>query len=343
MSTSHKSDPPSGAHPLLTLGALGVVFGDIGTSPLYAMDECLKLFPGHPPLAILGIVSLIFWTLVTVVCVKYLSLVMRADNRGEGGIFAMLGLLEQSRPSQGFKLTGMVVMFLLGAALLYGDGLITPAISVLGAAEGLGSIHPSLKPWIVPSACIVLAGLFLVQHHGTARIGRVFGPVMLLWFITIGLLGVRQILIHPEVLAALNPWYGLQLLWTHPGLAAHILGAVVLSITGAEALYADMGHFGRHAIRQAWFWIAFPSLALSYFGQGAYALANPALAEKIFYQIAPDGLLRWGLTALAFCAAVIASQSLITGVFSLTRQAVQLGYFPPLFVKASPFSALIQV
>jgi KUP system potassium uptake protein len=292
------------------------------------MDECLKQFPNGAALTIFGILSLVFWALVVVVSAKYIAFVMRADNKGEGGIFAMLGLLESARPSQGFRISPVVLMFLFGAALLYGDGLITPAISVLGAAEGLKSVNPALEPWVVPVSCLVLGGLFLVQHHGTSQIGRVFGPVMLVWFSVIGLLGAAQIAQNPEILKALNPWYALRFLFTHSGQAAHILGSVVLAITGAEALYADMGHFGRDAIRKAWCWIAFPGLALSYFGQGAYALNHQEATHKIFYEIAPEGPIRMGLLVLAFCASVIASQALITGVFSLTRQAVQLGYFP---------------
>jgi KUP system potassium uptake protein len=322
-----------GAKLALIVGALGVVFGDIGTSPLYTVKECVTHLPAgvtHEA-GVLGVLSLIFWSLVLVVCVKYLSFVTRADNEGEGGIFALLALLHVTRkqPKPG-RLGAVVVMILIGAALLYGDGIITPAISVLGAAEGLTAIDKHLEPVVVPLACVILAVLFWFQHKGTMKIGRVFGPVMVVWFATLGALGVWHIAQNPTVLRALNPVYGLSLLQHRPTEIAALLGAVVLSITGAEALYADMGHFGRRAIARAWYGVAFPGLVLSYFGQGAYVLAHPGAEENPFFALASQGWPRALLTVLSFLAAVIASQALISGSFSLTRQAIQLGYFPRL-------------
>jgi len=318
----------------LSLGALGVVFGDIGTSPLYTMKECLAHLPAgvDPATGVLGVLSLIFWTLVLVVSVKYLWYVMQADNQGEGGIFALLALLQagKERPRK-HGLGAAVIMILIGAALLYGDGIITPAISVLGAAEGFAAISPRFTPtriaWI---AAVILALLFLVQHKGSKRIGGVFGPVMLVWFLTLAALGAWHIASYPSVLRALDPRWGYALLRHSPLEITALLGAVVLAITGAEALYADMGHFGRRYIALAWYGVAFPGLVLNYFGQGAYALAHPGLTENPFFMLAPQGLPRALLTGLSIIAAIIASQALISGAYSLTRQAIQLGYFPRL-------------
>ena len=317
----------------LTLGALGVVFGDIGTSPLYALRECLNALPASDRAAgILGALSLVFWALVIVVCLKYLLFVMRADNRGEGGIFALLALTNADRDKTA-RTGWFTLLVLFGAALLYGDGVITPAISILGAVEGLKSIEPAYQHFIPFITCVILVGLFYFQHKGTQKIGRVFGPVMLVWFLTIGLAGLWHIIDNPGVLAALHPMHGLQLLFTHPGNATVILGAVVLAVTGAEALYADMGHFGRKYISLAWYGIAFPGLLLNYFGQGAYALEHPSEIDNLFFALVPEGMPRLMLIGLSIGAAIIASQALISGTFSLTRQAIQLGYFPRLNIK----------
>jgi len=329
----------SEAKAALCLGALGVVFGDIGTSPLYTMRECVSHLPaGNRSDGILGVLSLIFWSLMLVVSVKYLWYVMKADNQGEGGIFALLALIHSHKndsrpagtPTVRRGLGPAVVMILIGAALLYGDGIITPAISVLGAAEGFSAISPSFTPFVPTMACVILAGLFWFQHKGTKSIGGVFGPVMLVWFLAIGLLGFWQLLEYPGVLRALNPLYGLALLRHPPGVVATLLGSVVLAITGAEALYADMGHFGKRYIAISWYCIALPSLALNYFGQGALALAHPSSRGNPFFAMAPEGWSRAALTGLSIAAAVIASQALISGAYSLTRQAIQLGYFPRL-------------
>jgi KUP system potassium uptake protein len=308
----------------LALTALGVVFGDIGTSPLYALRECLR--PGHGlPLTlatVLGLLSLLVWSLVLIVSVKYVVFVMRADNRGEGGILALLALIPVRARGP-----AAVTLGLAGAALLYGDGVITPAISVLAAVEGVEVAAPGLAPWVVPIAAAILLLLFAVQKRGTARVGQVFGPVMLVWFVTIALLGAMEIERNPGVLRALNPWYGVRLVAEHRGTAFLVLGAVVLAVTGAEALYADMGHFGRRPIRLAWLGLVFPALLLNYFGQAALVLRRPEAVQNPFYLLAPEPLL-YPLLGLATLATIIASQALISGAFSLTRQAVRLGYFP---------------
>jgi KUP system potassium uptake protein len=317
----------------LTLGALGVVFGDIGTSPLYALRECLRALPvGDRAAGILGALSLVFWALVIVVCVKYLLFVMKADNRGEGGIFALLALTHADR-EKGGRIGWFTLLVLFGAALLYGDGVITPAISVLGAVEGLKSFDAFYEHYIPAITCLILGGLFYFQFKGTQKIGRVFGPVMFIWFLTIGLVGLWHILDNHTVLAAVNPVHGIRLLLTHPGHAAVILGAVVLAITGAEALYADMGHFGRKYISWAWYGVAFPALLLNYFGQGAFALDHPAEINNLFFALVPEGMPRLLLIGLSIVAASIASQALISGTYSLTRQAIQLGYFPRLKIQ----------
>jgi KUP system potassium uptake protein len=333
MSTPANSQLSVSAKLTLCLGALGVVFGDIGTSPLYTMKECRDHLPAGVDMVdgVLGVLSLIFWALVLVVCVKYLLFVTKANNEGEGGIFALLALLHKgtATPSKrGMSLA--VILILVGAALLYGDGIITPAISVLGAAEGLTAINPHFEPAVPAIASAILAVLFWFQHKGTRRIGNVFGPVMVLWFGTLAVLGVWHIAHYPGVLRAINPVYGMELLEHRPVEIAALLGAVVLAITGAEALYADMGHFGRRYISWAWYGIAFPGLVLNYFGQGAYLLSHPPTTENPFFALAPAGIPRAALTGLSIAAAIIASQALISGAFSLTRQAIQLGYFPRL-------------
>ncbi|HXN35233.1 MAG TPA: KUP/HAK/KT family potassium transporter, partial [Opitutaceae bacterium] len=321
----------------LCVGALGVVFGDIGTSPLYTMRECVAHIPsGGRTEGVLGVLSLIFWSLVMVVSVKYLWYVMTADNHGEGGIFALLALIHgadevQAGGSPRKRTLGpAVIMILIGAALLYGDGVITPAISVLGAAEGFNLISPVFTPYVPGLACVILAALFWFQHKGTKSIGGVFGPVMLTWFAAIGALGAWYLFRYPEVLRALNPRYGLALLHHPPAKVAILLGSVVLAITGAEALYADMGHFGRRYIALAWYGVAFPGLVLNYFGQGAYILSHPVTTDNPFFAMAPAGVAQAALTGLSIVAAIIASQALISGAYSLTRQAIQLGYFPRL-------------
>ncbi len=318
----------------LSIGALGVVFGDIGTSPLYALKYTLDVLPETERVqAVLGALSLVFWALTFEVSIKYLGFIMRADNRGEGGIFALLALSHSNRNTTSRAGGWFTLLILFGAALLYGDGVITPAISVLGAIEGLKDINPAIGTKVPLIACIILAGLFWVQHKGTRLIGRMFGPVMLIWFAVLAGAGAWHLISQPVVLHALNPLYGLKLLVNHPADATKILGMVILAITGAEALYADMGHFGRKAISIAWYGVAFPGLALSYFGQGAYVLSHPDVQTNPFYALAGDGMFRYVLILLSTCAAIIASQALISGTFSLTRQAIQLGYFPRLKVR----------
>jgi len=337
MSSTHSAVITKSAQAALCLGALGVVFGDIGTSPLYTMRECVAHLPAgiDQSAGVLGVLSLIFWSLVLVVSIKYLFFVTKADNQGEGGIFALLALIHAKREAgkqsgNRHGLGPLVVMILVGAALLYGDGIITPAISVLGAAEGFEAISPGFAPYVPWVAVIILAGLFWFQHKGTKSIGKIFGPIMLVWFVTLGLLGAWHIARFPSVFRALNPSYGWALLQHRPVVVATLLGSIVLAITGAEALYADMGHFGRRYIAWAWYGAAFPGLVLNYFGQGAFILTNPNSSENPFFALAPEGLLRAALTGLSIVAAIIASQALITGAYSLTRQAIQLGYFPRL-------------
>jgi KUP system potassium uptake protein len=331
------STPQSRVQLGLALGALGVVFGDIGTSPLYTMRECIKHLP--QPIeytdGVLGVLSLMFWALMFVVSFKYMLYVTRADNHGEGGIFALLALCYGDRERTGRRGLGIVtIIILVGAALLFGDGVITPAISVLGAAEGFTSFNPKIETnTIVIIACVILAVLFWFQYKGTKVIGSVFGPIMLVWFAALGVLGIRQIVHAPQVWHALDPLYGLALLFSHPNYLtiSELLGAIVLCITGAEALYADLGHFGRSAIGWAWFGVACPGLLLNYFGQGALLLTHKNTPDlDPFFSLAPAGTLRLGLVILSIVAAVIASQALISGTYSLARQAIQLGFFPRL-------------
>lgn len=328
------SSKTSAVNASLVLGALGVVFGDIGTSPLYAFRESIEhLAPPDRVHGILGVLSLIFWSLMIVVSLKYATVVMRADNRGEGGIFALLAL-SGLEPADGARrrITPGVMIVLLGAAMMCGDGVITPAISVLSAAEGLKLIIPEATSFVVPVSVVILVTLYAIQRKGTALIGRWFGPVMALWFIVLGALGIYHLLQNPSVLAALNPIHGFNLLRNHPESATAILGSVVLAITGAEALYADMGHFGRQSIVRAWYILVLPGLALNYFGQGAYLLSHPTDNGNPFLSLAPEGAARSALLVLSIVAAVIASQALISGTYSLVRQAIQLGFFPRLKV-----------
>ena len=324
--------PPTGRRlAVLTVTALGVVYGDIGTSPLYALRECFKAEYGiHPtPENIIGVLSLILWSLILVVSIKYIVFILRADNRGEGGILALLALLLQQRrrADDSRRRLLLIALGLFGAALLYGDGIITPAISVLGAVEGLEVGAPSLAFFVVPITLVILFALFMVQRFGTARVGTAFGPMMVVWFVTIAVLGLRSIAAAPAVLAAMNPWHGVMFFVVH-GVAGFLtLGAVVLCVTGGEALYADMGHFGKRPIRIAWFVAVLPALMLNYFGQGALLLKHPEAASNPFYLLAPPAF-QWPLLVIATLAAIVASQALISGAFSLTQQSIQLGYSP---------------
>ncbi|MCW5655478.1 potassium transporter Kup [Hydrogenophaga sp.] len=316
----------------LTLGAIGVVYGDIGTSVLYAVKEIFG--SGHVPFThanVYGILSILFWTLTVIVSLKYVALVLRADNNGEGGLIAMLALASTAVKDRPALRSTLLTVGIFGTSLFYGDGVITPAISVLSAVEGLEVVSPHFRHYVVPITLLVLFILFVVQKRGTSGIGRFFGPVTLTWFLTIAALGVVQILDHPEILGALSPLHALRFLWEHPGTSFIILGAVVLCVTGAEALYADLGHFGKRPIRLAWFLVVMPCLTLNYFGQGALLLADPEAVKNPFFNMAPSWLLL-PLVGLATLATVIASQALITGAFSVTKQAIQLGYLPRLKV-----------
>ena len=320
--------PPTGKRLLLlSFAALGVVYGDIGTSPLYAIRECFRgpHAAGTSPREVLGILSLVFWALVLVVTVKYQTLILRADNNGEGGVLALTALLGRATRRRGGTLLLMLGIF--GAALLYGDGMITPAISVLSAMEGLELLAPSLHAFVVPCTIVVLALLFLVQNRGTIRVGAMFAPVMILWFLVIATLGLVQVVAHPSVLAAVNPVYGVRFIVEHGKHGFLVLGTVFLAVTGTEALYADMGHFGRRPIRVAWSTLVLPALCLNYFGQGALLLTHPEEVAQPFFALAPSWFLG-PLVVLATVATSIASQAVISGTFSLTRQAIQLGYAP---------------
>jgi KUP system potassium uptake protein len=312
----------------LTLGAIGVVYGDIGTSPLYALKEVFG--HGRVPLTpenILGILSLVFWTLTVIVSVKYVALILRADNNGEGGLIAMLALASVAVHDRPVLRNRLMLLGVFGTAIFFGDGVITPAISVLSAVEGLEVAAPGLERYVVPVTLVVLTLLFMVQRHGTAHVGKYFGPITVLWFLVMAFLGVKHIATNPSVLWALSPVHALGFLGAHPGTAFVGLGALVLCVTGAEALYADMGHFGKRPIRLAWFSLVMPALVLNYFGQGAMLLAHPENVNNPFYEMAPQWAL-YPLIALATCATVIASQALITAAFSVTKQAIQLGYLP---------------
>lgn len=326
------------------LGALGVVFGDIGTSPLYAFKESLRASGDVlPPEAnIFGIVSLILWCIILVVSLKYVTLITRVNNQGEGGILALMALL-QGKVAPTAKLSLSIMLFLFGSALLYGDGVITPAISVLSAVEGLEIVAPSLQPAVLPITIAILVFLFAMQRRGTEKIGFVFGPIMLLWFSTLGILGFLQIWQAPEILKALNPFHAFEFITSHGWKTTLTLGSVFLAVTGAEALYADMGHFGRSVIVYSWHWIAFPGLALNYLGQGALVLQHPEMAENPFFFLAPAGWFSVALVVLSTFATIIASQALITGVFSLTRQAIQLGYFPRVGIRHTSESTIGQI
>jgi KUP system potassium uptake protein len=316
----------------LTLGALGVVYGDIGTSVLYAVKEVFG--SGHVPFTpenVYGILSIFFWTLTVIVSLKYVVLVLRADNNGEGGLVAMLALASQSVKDRPQLRNTLLILGIFGTCLFYGDGVITPAITVLGAVEGLEVISPTFKKFVIPIALVILYALFVVQKRGTASIGRFFGPIMVVWFVVIATLGIINIATDPEILWAISPHYALGFMWRNPGTTFIILGAVVLCVTGGEALYADMGHFGKTPIRVAWFLAAMPALTLNYFGQGALLISRPEAVKNPFFMMAPAWALV-PLVVLAAMAAVIASQALITGAFSVTKQVIQLGYLPRLRV-----------
>lgn len=337
-------DPASKPLATLTLGALGVVFGDIGTSPLYTLREC---FAGHHPMPttpenVLGVLSLITWALIIVVLVKYVIFIMRADNNGEGGILALLSLTLRAGSQSARTRMVLILLALMGAALFYGDGVITPAISVLSAVEGLNVAAPGLESYVIPITLGILVALFVVQRQGTASVGTLFGPVMLLWFVVLGALGIGGIVQHPEVLAALNPLYAAAFILDHQFGAFLTFGAVVLAVTGGEALYTDMGHFGRKPIRIAFVVLVFPCLLLNYYGQGGLLVAEPAAIANPFYHLVPDGFL-YPMIALATAATVIASQAVISGVFSVTQQAILLGYCPRMHIRHTSHQARGQI
>lgn len=328
----------------LTLGAIGIVYGDIGTSPLYTMKEVFSKQHGLPLTEsnLFGVVSLIVWGLIIIVSLKYVTLILRADNRGEGGIMALVALALASVTTTSRWYFPLTLVGLIGAALFFGDGVITPAISVLSAMEGLEVATPALKPYVVPLTVAILVALYMFQSKGTAGIGKWFGPIVVVWFITLGVMGIVNIIANPQILGALNPLYAVQFLWKNGWLAFLALGAVVLAFTGAEALYADMGHFGKRPIRLAWFTVVFPGLALNYLGQGALLLANPEAVSNPFYQ----QLGAWSiypLVALSTMATVIASQATISGTFSIVQQAVSLGYLPRMRVVYTSESQMGQI
>ena len=331
----HHGPPVGGRLAILTLTALGVVYGDIGTSPLYSIKECFSPIYGLAPTRenVFGILSLIVWALTLVITVKYVSYVLRADNRGEGGTFALLALIV---PRDGTKLqrrqVTLILLALFGASLLYGDGIITPAMSVLGALEGLQVATPALAHFVVPLTIVILGSLFSVQRFGTDLMGKAFGPIMLVWFVAIGWLGLREVLVSPWILGAVNPLHAAAFVGEHGLLAFLVLGSVVLVITGGEALYADMGHFGKRPIRLAWLVLVFPALLLNYFGQGALLVRDPSAAANPFFLLAPKAALI-PLLVLATLAAIVASQAMISGAYSVTRQGIALGYIPRLEIR----------
>src|SRR5580692_945167 len=345
--SSHPPHSATGAHPLtakLVLLATGVVFGDIGTSPLYALKECVD--PEHGAAAtrenLFGVLSLIFWSLTMVVTVKYLTFIMKADNRGEGGILALLALAPQDKRKNSARIGWIAGLVIFGAALLYGDGVITPAISVLSAVEGLGVATTRLTPAIVPLTVMILIGLFWVQKRGTASIGNIFGPIMIVWFATLAVLGAQQIATYPAIFGALHPMHALAFFARHGWHGFAVLGSVVLVITGGEALYADMGHFGPRPIRVAWFALVMPALLINYFGQAAAVIRHPEFATNPFYAVVPPVLL-YPMVVLSTAATIIASQALISGAYSLTRQAVQLGFCPRVTILHTSESAEGQI
>lgn len=324
-----KGGPSSSPAAVLTIGALGVVYGDIGTSPLYTVKAALAQLSNPGEAEVLGLMSLLFWLLMFVVSLKYITIILRADNRGEGGTLALMELA--IRGMSGKKRWRLIILGLIGACLFYGDTMITPAISVLSAVEGISVVSHRLDAWVVPVSVLVLAGLFLIQSRGTGAMGKLFGPVMLVWFLVLGAMGAWRIALEPGILRALNPMWAYAFIAQAPWQTYLLLGSVVLALTGAETLYADMGHFGRPAIRRAWFGLVLPALLLCYFGQGALILADPSAVRNPFFLLPPSWALM-PLVALATVATVIASQSVISGAFSVTRQAVQLGFWPRMII-----------
>ncbi len=345
MEQTVKPSSSRGKTVILTLTALGIVFGDIGTSPLYALREC---FAGHGRIPItepnvLGAVSIMLWTLVLIVCVKYVMFVMRADNRGEGGILALIAQVTGSKNATSkWHYKFFILLGILGLALIYSDGMITPAITVLGAIEGLTEATPRFKPYIIFLSLIILIGLFMIQSKGTAKVGALFGPILLLWFATIAIIGFCAIFQNLKIILAINPYYAIRFLINNGANDFTFLGSVFLSVTGAEMLFADIGHFGRKPIKIAWFRVVFPSLILNYLGQGAYLLTMPQSAENLFFRIVPSWFL-YPMVLLSTVAAVIASQAVISGTYSLTRQGVQLGFWPRLRVHHTSSSRIGQV
>jgi KUP system potassium uptake protein len=353
------SDLPSAAHPpngdgasavkaasaAMVVGALGVVFGDIGTSPLYTLRESFVHGSGMTPTPrhVLGVLSILFWAVTLTVTIKYVTLIMRADNKGEGGVMALATLAMQGLNGKAQNIRRAIITFaVIGLALFYGDAIITPAMTVMSAVEGLDAVTPGLTPYVVPMSLAILVALFMLQQRGTARVGRLFGPVMLVWFLVLGVLGAWQIAKHPSVLMALNPMYGISLITDRGWGIFWAFGSIVLAVTGAEALYADMGHFGRKPIRLAWFYIVLPGLMLNYFGQGALILENPKVVRQVFFEMVPhEG--RLALVGLSTLAAIIASQAVISGVFSLTRAAIQLGYLPRMEVQHTSETEIGQI
>ncbi len=347
MSAHHHSHDHSGKNlAMLVLGAIGVVFGDIGTSPLYALKVAVEAAEGtggagiEP--AVFGILSMITWALLIVVTLKYVMIIMRADNHGEGGVFALTALVLRQIGTKTALKWLPIVAGALGAALFFGDSMITPAISVLSAVEGLKIVAPEMDKWVIPISLALISALFAIERFGTGKVGIVFGPIMLVWFVSLGLLGLTQVVKNPAIFAALNPLIAVSFLFEHKLVAVGILGAVVLSVTGGEALYADMGHFGRQPIQRAWLIVVFPALLLNYFGQGALLISDPSALDNPFYRLAPD----WALVpllGLAFLATIIASQAVISGAFSIANQAVQLGYIPRLRIRHTSADEIGQV
>ncbi len=339
------SPAPHPAGAALVVGALGVVFGDIGTSPLYALRETFLHGTGLAPTPdhVLGVLSMLFWAVTLTVTIKYVVLIMRADNKGEGGVLALATLATRGLDGKARRIRHAVILFaVVGLALFYGDAIITPAMTVMSAVEGLSAITPAFTPLVVPLSLVILVALFMLQSRGTADVGRLFGPVMLLWFVVLGVLGAWQVVKYPAVLIAINPIYAYHLV-TDQGFGIFwAFGSIVLAVTGAEALYADMGHFGRRPIRIAWLGLAMPGLVLNYFGQGALIIADPTTVHHVFFELVPQDYII-GLVILSTMAAVIASQAVITGVFSLTRQAIQLGYLPRMEIKHTSDTAIGQI
>ncbi|CAK0743667.1 putative potassium transport system protein Kup [uncultured Gammaproteobacteria bacterium] len=335
---------PSSQTSALTLGALGIVYGDLGTSPLYTMRTCFSAFDGLSPTVdnVLGVLSLIFWTLSVVVTLKYVAFLMKADNQGEGGIIALMALALGGVKSGTIEYRIIVYVGLIGGALFFGDGMITPAISVLSAVEGLEIATPLFTPYVMPITIVVLIALFVFQRYGTTKVGSLFGPVMLVWFLCLGLLGLLEIIQQPQVLRALNPAYGLAFFSTHGLTGFLVLGGVVLAVTGAEALYTDMGHFGAKPIQLAWLYFVFPCLVLNYYGQGALLIIDPGTLKNPFFLLAPDWAL-YPMVVLATLATIIASQAVITGAFSVTRQVIQLGFCPRMEIIQTSHDAFGQI